>query len=95
MFRQLPALLGFIQINARGVAGQVVCGNSLTMERFTGAYTAAAPVFMAEHGHPFAKQRQERAAQAEQDAANQAKRIKDLATAPTTEGAVQLGLFDF
>ena len=87
--------MGFIQINARGVAGQVVCGNSLTLERFTGAYTVAAPVFMAEHGHPFAKQRAERAAQQEQDAAAKAERLNDLAIAPATGEAVQLGLFDF
>ena len=84
-----------MRINARGVAGQVVCGNSLTMERFTGAYTAAAPVFMAEHGHPFAKQRAERAAQLKQEAVTKAARMNDLANASATNNAVQLGLFDF
>ena len=87
--------MGFIQINARGVAGQVVCGNSLTLERFTGAYTAAAPVFMAQHGHPFAKQRAERAAQFERDTTAKAGRMQDLANTPASNGAVQLGLFDF
>lgn len=47
--------MGFIQINMRGIAGRVICGNSLSLEIYTSAYTAAAPVFISHNGHPFDK----------------------------------------
>ncbi|EEE35082.1 hypothetical protein RKLH11_4254 [Rhodobacteraceae bacterium KLH11] len=38
------------------------------METYSGAYTAAAPVFFTANGDPFAKQRAERQAQARAEA---------------------------
>lgn len=48
--------MAYIQITARGVAGVVIHGNSISREIFDTAYTAAAPVFVAANGHPFAEQ---------------------------------------
>ena len=93
--------MAYIQINARGVAGKIECGNSLSLETSTCAYTAAAPIFIAANGHPFAKQRAVRqqaavtvAAQEDQQAADRAKRVAGLARSRPTVGAHQLGLFD-
>lgn len=47
--------MGFIQINMRGIAGRVICGNSLSLEVYTSAYTAAAPVFISHNGLPLGK----------------------------------------
>ncbi|UWR62790.1 SAM-dependent methyltransferase [Phaeobacter inhibens] len=60
----------YVQCAARGLAGKIICGNSLSLEVFTGAYTAAASVFFAANGDPFAKQKE----QAKQAAAQEAKR---------------------
>ncbi len=60
--------MAYLQLTARGLAGQVIHGNSISMETFTGAYTAAAPVFFAMNGDPFAKQSAKREAQAKADA---------------------------
>jgi len=46
----------YVQLAARGIAGRVICGNSLSMETFTWAFTPAAASFVAAHGHPFASQ---------------------------------------
>ncbi|WP_299775902.1 hypothetical protein [uncultured Tateyamaria sp.] len=73
----------FIQINARGAAGQVLNGNSITMETFTTAFTAAAPVFYAVNGDPFAKQQ-----------ADRAERLSNLGRAGDYTPPTQLGLFD-
>lgn len=55
----------YVQLAARGIAGRVVCGNSLSMETFTWAFTPAAATFVAVHGHPFASQIAEQQAGAE------------------------------
>jgi hypothetical protein len=93
--------MGFLQINARGVAGKVTCGNSLSMETFTSAYTAAAPVFISANGHPFAKQHAEHkekaarlAAQEQQQTLDRAARVADLGLSQPKVRAEQLGLFD-
>ena len=93
--------MGYVQIHARSVAGRVICGNSLTLETFTSAYTAAAPIFIARNGHPFAKQMAEQAASAEaakvkeeQRLTQRAERIKALGQAQDSQPAEQLGLFD-
>ena len=93
--------MAFIQINARGVAGRVINGNSLSMESFTTAFTAAAPVFYAVNGDPFAAQkaaaRQEAEAAAARDAKNEAERaerLKTLGTSGAYTPPTQLGLFD-
>lgn len=51
----------YLQCTARGLAGKVICGNSITLEQYTSAYTAAAHGFVSEHGDPFARQREEAA----------------------------------
>jgi hypothetical protein len=93
--------MGFIQINARGVAGKITCGNSLSMETFTSAYTAAAPGFISHNGHPFAKQHVEEkqkaarlAAQEQQQTLDRAARIADLGLSQPKIPTEQLGLFD-
>lgn len=93
--------MAYIQINARGVAGKIICGNSLSLKTFTEAYTAAAPVFIAKNGHPFAKQRAEREQEAKDEAARIAQQATDLedrfkasATSKTTVETEQMGLFD-
>lgn len=93
--------MGFVQIHARGVAGRIICGNSLSLETFTSAFTATAPMFVAQNGHPFAKQRAEHAASAEaakikeeQNIAQRAERIKALGGVQVTGPVEQLGLFD-
>lgn len=93
--------MGFIQINARGVAGKITCGNSLSLETFTSAYTAAAPVFISANGHPFAKQhaaQKQKAAklatQEEQQTLDRAARISELGVSQPKIAAEQLGLFD-
>lgn len=67
--------LAYIQIACRGVAGRIIHGNSLSLEIFDSAYTAAAPVFIAANGHPFAEAR--KAAEEHQQAED--KRRKMLA----------------
>ena len=93
--------MAYVQINARGVAGKIICGNSLSLETFTSAYTVAASVFISQNGHPFAKQHAEReqeiatnAARELKQAEDRAERLGDLATSKPTIGAEQLGLFD-
>lgn len=55
----------YVQMAARGIAGCVICGNSLSLETYASAYTPAAAEFVAMHCHPFARQiAQEMAAQA-------------------------------
>ena len=48
--------MAYIQIALRGVSGKVICGNSLSGEIQTFAYTPAASDFVLRHGHPFADQ---------------------------------------
>ncbi len=62
--------MAYVQISTRGIAGRIMNGNSLSLEMFEQAYTAAAPVFFGLHGDPFAKQKEAacRAARAEEDA---------------------------
>lgn len=55
----------YVQLAARGIAGRVICGNSLSMETFTWAFTPAAASFVAAHGHPFASQIAEQQARGE------------------------------
>ena len=93
--------MGFIQINARGIAGKITCGNSLSLEVHTSAFTAAAPMFFATNGDPFAKQRAEAAEIAKQNQqradqlqADRTDRVKNLASSTATTGAQQLGFFD-
>lgn len=89
----------YVQCTARGLAGKVICGNSLSFEMFTSAYTAAAPVFFKANGDPFAKQK-ERAKQWEaEDRARKARleadrsdRLEDLRDGPAITGE-QLTLF--
>lgn len=92
--------MGYIQITARGLPGRGICGNSLSRETFTSAYTAAAPVFTARHGNPFAKEEAEAARRAAADAARAAQlqadrdaRRQSLGDGPATTGGQQLSLF--
>lgn len=75
--------MGYLQISSRGLAGRVIHGNSMSMETFTSAYTAAAPHFFAINGHPFAKQRKAEAKADAERAALEAERAK------TSEGRMQ------
>ncbi|MCX8953412.1 N-6 DNA methylase [Ruegeria sp. NA] len=91
--------MAYLQLTARGLAGEVIHGNSITLETYTGAYTAAAPVFFAANGDPFAKQRADLEAQAKadakraaQDEAARKERIKTLGDGPAIQGN-QLSLF--
>ncbi|MEP2780825.1 MAG: N-6 DNA methylase [Pseudoruegeria sp.] len=93
--------MAYVQINTRGVAGKIICGNSLSLETNVSAYTAAAPVFISKNGHPFAKQRAAQKLEAEATAAfeqkqtdERAERLSGLAASKPTIGAEQLGLFD-
>ena len=52
----------YIQCAARGLAGKIIHGNSLSMDTYSSAYTAAAARFLAANGDPFARQK-ERVAQ--------------------------------
>ena len=47
----------YVQLAARGLAGRVIRGNSLSMEVFSWAYLPATPLFLSKHGDPFAGQR--------------------------------------
>ena len=92
--------MGYLQTTARGLAGKFTCGNSLSLETYTSAYTAAASTFFVYNGDPFAKQRAEAEAhaksQTEREARLEAERIERRAnlaeTTPTTT-AVQTDLF--
>lgn len=93
--------MGFIQIHARGVAGRVFCGNSLSGEIYTSVFTGAAPAFYAAHGDPFAKQRAaaEEAAQQQQARedrlqADRETRLRNLGREDQPGPMTQLGLFD-
>ena len=66
--------MAYVQIAARGVAGRVINGNSITLETFDQAFTPAAPVFHALNGHPFAKQRKAARQSAEAEEAARARR---------------------
>lgn len=76
----------YVQCAARGLAGKVICGNSLSLEVFTSAYTAAAPVFFAANGDPLTKQKE----QARQAAVQEAKR-EEQAEAERKDRLVTLG----
>ena len=78
----------YIQCAARGMAGRVTHGNSLTMETCTSVFTAAAHPFYAASGDPFAKQKE---AQAKAQAIRE-DRISAMADAPPIIGD-QLSLF--
>ena len=91
--------MAYLQLTARGLAGQVIHGNSISLETYTDAYTAAAPVFFAANGDPFAKQHAEQETQAKADAERAAQdeaarkdRIKTLGDGPAIQGN-QLSLF--
>jgi len=43
----------YVQLSLRGIAAQVIHGNSLSLETFTGAYTPAAIHFFGKHGRLF------------------------------------------
>ena len=43
------------RINMRGIDGRVICGNSLSLEVYTSAYSAAALFFINHNGIPFDK----------------------------------------
>lgn len=62
--------MAYVQINARGIAGRVVNGNSISLETYDHAFTAGAAVFYGAHGDPFARQKEaaRQAAKAEEDA---------------------------
>ncbi|MEO1139399.1 MAG: N-6 DNA methylase [Pseudomonadota bacterium] len=89
----------FIQCAARGLAGRIIHGNSLSLETFGLAFTAAAPMFFAENGDPFAKQKAEAAAKAKMAQEvesrayeDRARRLEDMKTAQPIQGE-QLSLF--
>ncbi|WP_120633530.1 N-6 DNA methylase [Ruegeria sp. EL01] len=91
--------MAYLQLTARGLAGQVIHGNRLSLETYTSAYTAAAPLFFAANGDPFAKRRAEHEAQAKavaektaQDEAARNERVKTLGDGPAIQGG-QLSLF--
>lgn len=46
-----------MQLAARGLAGRVIRGNSLSMEVFSWADLPATPMFLNMHSDPFAEQR--------------------------------------
>jgi len=48
----------YIQLAARGIAGQVICGNTLSMETFTSAFLPATSKFFIKNGDPFKEQRE-------------------------------------
>ncbi|MCF3974823.1 N-6 DNA methylase [Paracoccus salsus] len=78
--------MAYVQIAARGVAGRVIHGNSLSLESFDQAFTPAAPVFHALNGHPFAKQREAERKAAAAEKAAQAKR-RELLRSPAPAAA--------
>ena len=81
--------MAYVQIAARGVAGRVINGNSLSLETYDQAFTPAAPVFHALNGHPFAKQREAERQAAEAEKAAQAMRRELLrGSVPATARAV-------
>lgn len=89
----------YIQCAARGLAGRIINGNSLSLETYGVAFTAAAPVFFAKSGDPFAKQKDEAAAKAQADKEaedkaheDRAQRLEDMKTAQPIKGE-QLSLF--
>jgi len=81
--------MAYVQIAARGIAGRVINGNSITLETFDQAFTAAAPIFYAANGHPFTKQREaaRQAAEAE-NTARAARQALLRGTAPASARAV-------
>ena len=78
--------MAYVQIAARGVAGRVIHGNSLSLVTFDQAFTPAAPVFHALNGHPFAKQREAERQAAEAEKAAQARR-RELLRSPAPAAA--------
>ena len=48
----------YIQCAARGLAGKIIHGNSLSLDVYSSAYTAAASKFLAVNGDPFARQKE-------------------------------------
>lgn len=85
----------YIQCAARGLAGRVVHGNSLTLETYTSAFTAAAYQFDAANGDPFAKQKADMtAAHAASvvEQSNRKERLSQMSEAPPIVGD-QLSLF--
>lgn len=81
--------MAYFQISTRGIAGRVINGNSLSLDVFEQAYTAAAPLFFGLHGDPFAKQKEavRRAAQAEEEARTRTRELL-RSTAPVQARAV-------
>jgi hypothetical protein len=93
--------MAYVQINARGVAGKVIHGNSLSLQTFTSAYTTAAHDFYSQHGHPFAKQLAKEKLKAKEKEKLEQKQIEErtqrfhnLATLKTKTKNEQLGLFN-
>lgn len=89
----------YVQCAARGLAGRIIHGNSLSLETYSTAFTAAASAFFAKNGDPFAKQRAEAAQRAEDAEKAEAKaqedraqRLEDMKDAPPITGE-QLSLF--
>lgn len=89
----------YIQCAARGLAGRIINGNSLSLETYSHAFTAAAPVFFEKNGDPFGKQKAAEAAKAKdaREAADRARerrahRLEDMKTAQPINGE-QLSLF--
>ncbi|MGH1356848.1 MAG: N-6 DNA methylase [Thalassovita sp.] len=82
----------YIQSAARGMAGRVIHGNSLTVETYTSAFTAAAHVFHAKNGPPFAKQQAALKAAVAKEQEIKTARLIDMGEAPPITGK-QLSLF--
>ncbi|MBO9457403.1 N-6 DNA methylase [Paracoccus sp. R12_1] len=81
--------MAYVQIAARGVAGRVINGNSLSLETYEQAFTPGAPVFHVRNGHPFAKQREAEQQAAEVEKAAQGMRRELLRdSVPATARAV-------
>lgn len=80
-----------MQCAARGLAGKIICGNSLSLEVFNSAYTSAAPQFLNMNGDPFAQQN-ERVTEARENTAEQQDRLAEIIAEPAVAG-VQLSLF--
>lgn len=86
--------LAYIQLTARGLAGLVICGDSLSLETCETALTAAAPFFLAKNGDPFAKQKQAAKDAAEARAREKEEAAQRMTDAPPTTGWTQTNLFD-
>jgi len=84
----------YVQLAARGLAGKVFHGNTLSMKMQSYAYLPATPLFLAKHGDPFKDQREEQKHQAEQEAKFVKEReLTKFETIPKVNAATQLKLF--